>query len=215
MSAHPGVEPFIRHHRHYDEWFERHRLAYLSELLAVRSLLPWRGRGLEIGVGTARFAAPLGVEFGIDPAAEMLGYARSRGVRVAAATAEALPFAAGAFDYALVVTTICFVDDAAAMLREAARVLRPDGTLVIGLIDRESPLGQDYLSHQADSVFYRAARFFSAAEVAGLLAQTGFLDATWLQTLSSPIAGMSEVEPAAEGTGRGAFLAVRARRGAG
>ena len=212
MSARPGVEPFVRHHRRYDEWFAHHEAAYLSELLAVRALLPWRGRGLEIGVGTARFAAPLGVEFGIDPAPEMLGYARSRGVRVAAAVAEALPFAAGTFDYALVVTTICFVDDAAAMLREAARVLRPDGWLVIGLIDRKSPLGQDYVAHQAENVFYRAARFFSAAEVARLLAEAGFRDATWLQTLSSPIADMRELEPAAEGTGRGAFLAVRAWR---
>lgn len=41
-----------------------------------------------------RFAAPLGVEFGIDPAAEMLGHARARGIRVARAVAEALPFAA-------------------------------------------------------------------------------------------------------------------------
>jgi ubiquinone/menaquinone biosynthesis C-methylase UbiE len=99
------------------------------------------------------------------------------------------------------------------MLRETARVLRPDGTLVIGLIDRESPLGQDYVSHQAENVFYRAAKFFSAAEVARLLAQTGFRELTWLQTLSSPIAGMREPGPAAEGTGRGAFLAVRAWRG--
>lgn len=212
MSARPGVAPFVRHHRRYDEWFARHEVAYLSELLALRALLPWRGRGLEIGVGTARFAAPLGVEFGIDPASEMLGYARSRGVRVAAATAEALPFAPGTFDYALVVTTICFVDDATAMLREAARVLRPEGALVIGLIDRESALGRDYVAHQAEDVFYRAARFFSAVEVARLLAQTGFGDATWLQTLSSPITGMREVEPATEGTGRGAFVAVRAGR---
>jgi len=28
-------------------------------LLAVRALLPWRGLGLDIGVGTGRFAAPL------------------------------------------------------------------------------------------------------------------------------------------------------------
>jgi SAM-dependent methyltransferase len=213
VSARPGVEPFVRHHRRYDEWFARHQTAYLSELLAVRAVLPWHGRGLEIGVGTGRFAAPLGVQFGIDPAAEMLGYARARGVRTAAAVAEALPFAAAAFDYALVVTTICFVDDAAAMLREAARVLRPDGTLVIGLIDRESPIGREYVAHQAENVFYRAARFFSAAEVAKLLAQTGFRSATWLQTLSSPIAGMRDIEPVAQGTGRGAFLVVSARRG--
>jgi len=206
----PRTAPFVRHHRRYDDWFEQHRAAYLSELLAVRALLPWSGRGLEIGVGTGRFAAPLGVEFGIDPAAEVLDYARERGVRVARAVAEALPFADTVFDYALIVTTICFVDDARAMLHETARVLRPGGALVIGLIDRESPLGQDYGAHRADNVFYRDAKFFSAAEVGALLADTGFGDLVWLQTVSSPLSQIREIEPAIAGTGRGAFLVVRA-----
>jgi SAM-dependent methyltransferase len=212
MTGDPGTEPFVRHHRRYDEWFERHSAAYLSELLAVRALLPWRGRGLEIGVGTGRFAAPLGVEFGIDPAAEMLGYASNRGVCVACAVAEALPFADGAFDYALIVTTICFVDDAGAMLREAARVLRPTGDLIIGLIDRDSPLGREYLAHQAENVFYREARFFSAAEVEMLLRETGFGEFVWIQTLSVPLSQVRDIEPLSAGVGRGAFLVIRARR---
>ena len=41
--------------------------------------------------------------------------------------------------------------------------------IVIGFIDRESPLGQEYLAHQAENVFYRHARFFAAAEVEALL----------------------------------------------
>jgi SAM-dependent methyltransferase len=213
VNVRPGVEPFVRHYRRYDEWFERHQPAYLSELLAVRALLPWEGGGLEIGVGTGRFAAPLGVQFGIDPAAEVLGYARARGVCVAAARAEALPFADASFDCALVVTTICFVDDAAAMLREVARVLRPDGTLVIGLIERESPLGREYVAHQAENVFYRAARFYSASEVAKLLTGAGFQNLTWVQTISKPLAQIRDVEPIRDGTGRGAFLVVSARRG--
>jgi SAM-dependent methyltransferase len=174
--------------------------------------LPWRGRGLEIGVGTGRFAAPLGVAFGIDPAAEMLGYARGRGVCVARGVAEALPFADSSFDYALIVTTICFVDDAAAMLREAARILRPNGELVIGLIDRDSPLGREYLAHQAENVFYREATFFSAAEVEALLKETGFGEIVWIQTLSVALSQVRDIEPVSAGTGRGAFLVIRARR---
>lgn len=211
MTGDPRAEPFIRHHQRYEDWFNRHRAAYLSELLAVRALLPWQGRGLEIGVGAGRFAAPLGVAYGIDPAAEMLGYARARGVRAAQAIAEALPFADEVFDYALIVTTICFVDDPVAMLREAARVLGPGGVLVIGFIDRNSPLGQDYLAHQAENVFYREASFYSADEVNALLMDTGFHDPVWVQTLSTPLERVRDIEPVSAGVGQGAFITVRVR----
>ena len=33
----------------YDDWHVRHHAVYLSELLAIRALLPWKGRGLEVG----------------------------------------------------------------------------------------------------------------------------------------------------------------------
>jgi len=211
MTATSRAEPFVRHHRRYEDWFERHRAAYLSELLAARALLTWEGRGLEIGVGTGRFAGPLGVKFGIDPAGETLGYARERGVSVARAVAEALPFADAVFDSALVVTTICFVDDARAMLCEIARVLRPAGKIIIGLIDRENALGQDYVTHQAENVFYREATFYSAAEVEALLKETGFGQLVWVQTLSTPLSETHEIEPISTGTGRGAFLVVRAQ----
>jgi SAM-dependent methyltransferase len=208
----PRIAPFVHHHRRYDDWFERHGAAYLSELLAVRALLPWRGRGLEIGVGSGRFAAPLGVEFGIDPAAEMLAYARARGVRVECAVAEALPFAQGTFDYALVVTTICFVEDAAAMLAEAHRVLKPGGELVIGFIDRASALGRHYEAHREESVFYRDARFHSGDEVARLLGEAGFGATVWAQTLRRPLAEIREIEPMRAGRGQGSFVVVKASR---
>jgi SAM-dependent methyltransferase len=208
----PRTAPFEIHHRRYDEWFVHHAAAYQSELLAVRTLLPWRGLGLAIGVGTARFAAPLGVQIGIDPARKVLDYATNRGISAIQAVAEALPFADNSFDYALSVTTICFVDDASAMLSEAYRVLKPGGGIVIGFIDRTSDLGQHYLAHQAENVFYCEATFFSAYEVERLLRDTGFTEQVWLQTLSKTLDETREIEPLRVGYGQGAFVVVKANR---
>lgn len=208
----PSSTPFTTQHHRYDEWFVRHAAAYQSELLAMRALLPWWGSGLSIGVGTGRFAAPLGVSLGIDPSPQMLAYAASRGVGVVQGVAEALPFADKRFDYLLSVTTICFVDDITTMLTEAYRVLRPGGSLVIGFIDRSSELGKHYLEHQAENIFYREATFYSAKEVAQHLSAAGFSPASSVQTLSQPLTALSEIEPISSGYGRGAFVAMMARR---
>lgn len=208
----PKTEPFETYHQRYDDWFLRHPLAYQSELLAVRALLPWSGLGLSIGVGTGRFAAPMGVQVGIDPAYAVLAYARKRGITTVQATAEALPFADTSFDYALSVTTICFVDNASTMLAEAYRVLKPGADLVIGFIDRTSALGQHYLEHQAENIFYRDATFFSADEVDQLLRDTGFVPPLWVQTLSKKLDEIEEIESISAGRGEGAFVVVRATK---
>lgn len=66
------MNPFETDADVYDEWFERHDAAYRSELAAVRAALDALapcGRGLDIGAGTGRFAAPLGIADGVEPAA--------------------------------------------------------------------------------------------------------------------------------------------------
>lgn len=206
----PKTQPFDRYHERYDAWFAHHAPAYCSELLALRALLPWDGLGLEVGVGTGRFAAPLGVAIGVDPSANMLAYAARRGVRAVRGVAEALPFGDATFDHALVVTTLCFVDDIPAMLAEAHRVLKSRGQLVIGFIDRASAPAQHYLAHPEESVFYREAAFYPASEVERLLRGVGFEPSRWVQTLSKPLEEIKDIEPLRPGTGTGAFVAVRA-----
>mgnify|MGYP001156557625 CR=1 FL=1 len=202
---------FESHVDRYEEWFADNEAAYVSELLALRPFVPMAGQGLEIGVGSGRFAAPLGVGAGIDPSPAMLAIARRRGIEVVQAVAEALPYADDRFDHALVVTTLCFVDDPAAMLAEARRVLRPGGTLVIGFIDRDSALGRHYQAHQAGSVFYRDATFHAADGVERLLAASGFAIDTWAQTLTRPVGDAPEIEPVRPGRGAGGFGVVAAR----
>jgi SAM-dependent methyltransferase len=206
----PRTAPFEDHHPRYEEWFERHRPVYVSELLALRPFVPLEGRGLEIGVGTGRFAAPLGIQVGVDPSPAMLSRAAARGIQALMGTAESLPFQDDSFDHALVVTTICFVDSPSQMLSEARRVLKPGGCLVIGFVDRESVLGQDYLAHQAHSVFYREATFYSSDEVEHLLGASGFRITSWAQTLAHSLPETQEIDPAQPGRGHSAFVVVSA-----
>ena len=208
----PKIAPFEAHHERYDSWFERHEAAYYSELLAVRALLPWEGKGLEVGVGTGRFAAPLGVQWGIDPSPAMRRYADRRGISVRPGTAEELPFEDECFDTVLAVTTICFVDDLRQTFVEAHRVLRPGGQLVIGFIDRASKLGEEYLHDRLEQVFYREATFRSGPEVDALLTETGFESPIWVQTLSQRLDEIVEIEPVRGGHGQALFVVVRAER---
>jgi len=205
-----GQDPFETNHARYDAWFERHAGAYHSELLAIRAVLPWHGLGIEIGVGTGRFAEPLGVQVGLEPCRAMLTYTLRRGILAVQGVAEFLPFKGRVFDYALVVTTICFVQDARAMLAEARRVLRPGAPLVIGFVDRESELGRQYLMHQAENVFYRNARFYAAEEVKCLLGESGFSRQVWVQTLMNPLSEEQRMEPLRGDHGQGGFVVVLA-----
>ncbi len=203
------ADPFQHHPRRYDQWYARHPGAYRSELAALRALLPPFRRGLEIGVGSGRFAAPLGVDYGIDPALPMLRLARERGIRVAAARAEALPFPDHRFDLLLVVTTLCFIGDRDAFLAEAARVLHPRGRLLLGLIDWGAPTARPYLAKRRDDPYYRHARPTPAAEIDAWLTSHGWRERSWRQTLIHD-PDPSHPEPVHPGHGQGLFAAVRA-----
>jgi SAM-dependent methyltransferase len=208
----PKSEPFERHTERYENWFDTHQSAYRSEVEALERLLPQPGVGLEIGVGSARFAAPLGMQVGLDPAAEMLARARDRGVDVVRGVAESLPFGDATFDTALMVTTICFVDDIARTLAEARRVLRPDGALVVGYIDRDSPVGRVYQEKQSENPFYRDAVFVSTDELVEAMEAAGFSEFEFVQTIYHWPGEIDDPEPIDSGYGEGSFVGIRATR---
>lgn len=105
------------------------------EWLAPPSALRW----LDVGCGNGAFTellvkrcAPAAVE-GIDPSEAQLDHARTRLAPPAAqfrlGDAMALPFAADAFDVAVMPLVIFFVPDPAASVAEMARVVRPGGSV--------------------------------------------------------------------------------------
>ena len=208
----PKIYPFQRYTEQYENWFTEHRYVYEAELRAVKALLPKCGRGLEVGVGTGRFAEPLGIETGVEPSAHMREIAQKRGIKVLDGLAEALPFGDGKFDAALMVTTVCFLDDIQKAFREAYRVLANGGFFVAGIVDRNSPIGKEYLTHQNESVFYSLATFFSVDEVVKVMREAGFTDFRFCQTIFRSLSETKEDEPIKPGYGEGSFVAIRGRK---
>jgi SAM-dependent methyltransferase len=206
----PGVNAFDNNVDRYEQWFVDNPLAYVSELRAVRELLPSNGSGIEIGLGTGRFAAPLGIAKGIEPSRSMAELARKKGIEVVPGVAEHLPFMDSEFAFVLMVTTVCFLDDMEMAFREVHRVLKPGGSFVIGFVDRDSPLGKDYQTRKDKSAFYQHATFYATKDIVTALGQAGFGSFEYRQTLFQQLDKMAEVEPVKEGFGQGSFVVVRA-----
>lgn len=205
------TDVFDAHAQEYDAWFDRHQGLYQSELLALRELVPATGNGVEIGVGSGRFAEPLGVTTGIEPSAAMAALARVRGINVIEAVAESLPLQDEVFDFALFVTTLCFVDSVTQALAEAFRIIRPGGCLIIGLISRDSELGKVYETKKQESIYYQDAHFVDIEYIASVLTDTGFEELVWRQTL---FAGQTEdvAQETEHGYDRGGFVVVKATK---
>lgn len=205
------IEPFEKHLDRYEDWFVRNRWAYYSELQAVKELLPESEPGVEIGVGSGLFAQPLGIKIGIEPSSRMAQLARQRGIEVIKGVAENLPLKDNRFTFALMVTTICFLDDIERAFKEIKRILKNGGYFIIGFVDKNSTIGQQYEKFKEQNLFYRFATFYSVSELIHLLEKTGFAEFSFRQTIFKSLELIKEKESVKEGYGRGAFVVVRAR----
>jgi ubiquinone/menaquinone biosynthesis C-methylase UbiE len=138
-SASPDESAFDRCAARYDElrpvdenWWELfYTLVRVGELHGARVL--------EVGSGTGRLAAALADRalarvWAVDVSPEMVERAKSLGVKVRVARGEALPFKRGWFD-AVVMRMVVHLLDRRRAFAEAARVLGPQGRLVIATED--------------------------------------------------------------------------------
>jgi ubiquinone/menaquinone biosynthesis C-methylase UbiE len=203
-------DAFDKHYRKYDAWYDKHKFAFLSELAAIKKVLPRKGKGLEIGVGTGRFASRLGIEYGVDPSENMLKIAKKRGIDVHRAQGARLPFDSSALDYIAIIITLCFVKDPIEVLIEAKRVLKKCGKIIIGIIDKDSFLGRFYQGEK--SLFYKQAHFFGVKEVTNLLKMSGFGRISYYQTIYKFPDKMNSVEKTKKGFGKGGFIVISAKK---
>jgi SAM-dependent methyltransferase len=122
---------------HQAEHYDRTRSASPSVLQPLREALSGApGRRLaDIGGGTGNYALALKDEglrpVVIDRSTAMLARASAKGLETVEADAQRLPFGDGTFDAAMMISMLHHVEDRAAALAEAKRILRPEGRLVV------------------------------------------------------------------------------------
>ena len=196
------ASPFDHLASEYDAWFEGEgKLIFAVEVKAFQEVLPLLPRPwLEVGVGSGRFAQALGIETGVDPSVKLLDMARGRGVKVFLGRGEQAPFDNGAFGTVFLIVTLCFTDSPLEVLREAHRILQPEGKIVLGLILRESPWGRLFESKKKKGHrFYKWATFHRYDEVVELLGQAGFTVEKVIATLFQEPGKVEHMELPREG----------------
>jgi len=133
--------PLLEPDRGYALWAETYPPRAHNELMRVEQTAMealWKRlpveRALDLGTGTGRnlerLAEEGAVRFGLDRSTAMLKRADATGAPLLCGDAEALPFAAGAFDLVLASLMAGDLPDLSRFTREAARVLRRGGSLV-------------------------------------------------------------------------------------
>lgn len=140
------------------------------------------------GTGRAAAAIPREERLVVDASRPMLRRAARRGLGAVAGDAAALPLADGSVDAVMVVDAFHHLPDQAGAIREARRVLRPGGVLVVRDFDRSSFRGHaiETLEHL---VRFRS-RFRTADEVAEQLEAAGLTAAVPVGGWSYTVAGV-------------------------
>ncbi len=179
-----------------------------SEVAALQKVLPLKGKGIEVGIGSGQFAKALGVDEGVEPWESMAALARQRGLKVLNGTAEKLPYEDSSLDFVLMVTVDCFLDDMHNAFQEIHRLLKGGGALIIGMIDKSSPLGVVYQAKKKDNVFYCEATFHTVEEVTSALKKSNFNEFNYWQTLLD--ISKETLEEPQPGFGKGGFAVISA-----
>jgi SAM-dependent methyltransferase len=200
----------------YDAWYDSEdgRPLYESELKCLRPMVESAPRPiLEIGVGTGRFAMHFPDVTGIDPSLNSLKIAVRRGVRTVRGYGEDLPFEDESFGCILIIVTLCFVERPLDVLREAKRVLRKDGSIIIGLVPRDSQWGVFYEEKKrAGHPFYSSDRFYTVKDVEDMLQTARLKISRTRSTLLQKPYDSRRIEEPAEGRIKGAgFLCIEAK----
>jgi hydroxymethylpyrimidine/phosphomethylpyrimidine kinase len=221
------VSAFESEAKDFDFWFIKNKNVFESEFLAEKALFPGPENAISIGVGSGLFASRLGIKKGLEPSRDMARLARERGIDVKIGMAENIPYENEKFDTVVLSTVLSYCENPLQALREAFRILRKGGHVMVSLLPREGSYTMFYdlanLAGQFDPgrspespyplEFIKGAKWISTETVKRLMREVGFVDLKYVQTLTKhPRYTNEEIEKPAKGYTKGDFVVIWARK---
>lgn len=164
----------------YDEWYSTPLGKFVDEVetkVVMELLRPQPGENiLDLGCGTGNYSIKIARQgskvVGVDCSESMLKIARAKAeelnldIKFILADAMSLPFEDNFFDACLSVAVVEFFTDQTRGLEEMFRVVRPNGKIVIGFLNRESLWGELYTSEDfRKNTIFRFASLLSYNEI--------------------------------------------------
>ena len=137
----------------------------------------------------------------------MARVAEQKEITVYRVYAENLSIENESFDFALMVTTVCFLADIPKAFSEVHRILKPHGEFILAIIDKNSEIGKIYEKEKLTNKFYKDANFHSTEEIIELLQQSHFHKFQYWQTLTK--LNENEIEKPTQGFGNGSFIVIK------
>ena len=211
----------------FDAWFDKNKIIFESELLAEKQLLPNPENTVSIGVGSGLFASQLGIEYGVEPSEDMAKLAQKRGIKVKSGTAEKIPYPDEQFDTVLLSTVLSYVKDPQKAVKEAYRILKPGGHVVISFLAGEGSYAMLYElahlrgmhdpeispPHPYPLPFISGTKWLTTEQVTILLQNAGFTNLRYVQTLRRhPKYSNEKVESPIEGYKEGDYIVVQGKK---
>ncbi len=221
------ISAFEREAKDFDYWFNKNRNVFESEFLAEKKLFANSTNALSIGVGSGLFASKLGIKKGVEPSVEIAKLATKRGIDVKIGTAENVPYGDEEFDTVLLSTVLSYSDKPLKALKEAFRVLKKEGYVIVSFLPREGSYTMlydlAYIQGMFDPErapenpyplkFIKGAKWISIEKVKKLLREVGFIDLEYVQTLTKhPKYTNEEIEEPTEGYKKGDYVVIKARK---
>lgn len=181
----------------YDSWYMTPLGAYEDELenaLFFKHAGAVRGKTvLDVGCGTGLYSIRL-AEAGadvtaVDVSSKMIEVARRKAqdrgqyIWFDQADMSKLPYENRTFDMVVSITALEFADDPLIALMEMARVLKPGGKLILGILNSDSPWADARRERaKREESIYGSANFLSPRDLRQLFHRTGTFGALTMES---------------------------------